>query len=131
MGKSREEQARLEGMAQALRISKEKGIEGLEAEIRMRNITNLPCGIPQKALDECIRNIKNNVVDTFTVLVAYTLHHKFGYGKTRLGRFIKEFNFQADCLSEDYCTWDDLINEMREECGMDLKIRKNDRDVKI
>ena len=34
MGKNREEQARLEGMAQALRIAKEKGIEGLEAEIR-------------------------------------------------------------------------------------------------
>jgi hypothetical protein len=34
MGKNREEQARLEGMAQALRIAKEKGIEGLEKEIR-------------------------------------------------------------------------------------------------
>lgn len=131
MGKNREEQARLEGMAQALRIAKEKGIEGLEAEIRMRNITNLPCAVSKKAIDECIQNIKNNVVDTFTVLVAYTLHHKFGYGKTRLARFVEEFNFQAECLTEDYCTWDDLINEMRKECGMDLKIRKNDRDVKI
>lgn len=37
MGKNKEEQARLEGMAQALRIAKEKGIEGLEEEIRMRN----------------------------------------------------------------------------------------------
>ena len=93
--------------------------------------SDLPCGVPQKAMDECIRNIKNNVVDTFTVLVAYTLHHKFGYGKARLARFVEEFNFQAECLADDYCTWDDLINEMREECGMDLKIRKNDRDVRI
>lgn len=131
MGRIKEEQARLEGMAQALRIAKEKGIEGLEFEIKMRNITRLPCGVPQKAMDECIQNIRNNVVDTFTVLVAYTLHYKFGYGKTRLARFAKEFNFQAECLSENYCTWDDLINEMREECGMELKIRKNDRDVKI
>lgn len=131
MGRSKEEQARLEGMAQALRIAKEKGVEGLESEIKIRNITGLPCGVPQKAMDECIQNIKNNVVDTFTVLVAYTLHCKFGYGKTRLARFAKEFNFQAECLSENYCTWDDLINEMREECGMELKIRKNDRDVKI
>ena len=35
MGKNREEQARLEGMAQALRIAKGKGIEGLEAEIHL------------------------------------------------------------------------------------------------
>ena len=90
MGKNREEQARLEGMAQALRIAKEKGIEGLEDEIRMRNITGLPCAVPKKAMDECIQKIKNNVVDTFTVLVAYTLHHKFGYGKTRLARFAED-----------------------------------------
>ena len=118
-------------MAQALRIAKEKGIEGLEEEIKMRNITGLPCAVSRKAMDECIKNIKNNVVDTFTVLMAYTLHHKFGYGKIRLSRFIEEFNFQAECLLEDYCTWEDLINEMRAECGMELKIRKNDRDVKI
>ncbi len=105
VGRNREEQARLEGMAQALRVAREKGIEGLEDEIRMRNITGLPCAVPKKAIDECIQNIKNNVVDTFTVLVAYTLHHKFGYGKTRLARFAEEFNFQAECLTEDYCTW--------------------------
>ena len=71
VGRNREEQARLEGMAQALRVAREKGIEGLEDEIRMRNITGLPCAVPKKAIDECIQNIKNNVVDTFTVLVAY------------------------------------------------------------
>lgn len=131
MGRNKEEQARLEGMAQALRIAKEKGIEGLEDEIRMRNITNLPCAVSRKAMNECIENIKYNTIDTMTVLVSYTLHTKFGYGEEELNRFIREFNFQTDCLADDYCTWDDQINVLREECGMELKIRKNDRDVKI
>lgn len=40
---SKEEQARREGMAQALRIAKKNGIEGLEADLKMRNAIDLPC----------------------------------------------------------------------------------------
>ena len=130
MSRNKEEQARMEGMAQALRIAKAKGIDGLEADLKMRNITGLPCAVSRATLDECIMNIKYNVVDTFTILVAYTLHEKFGFGKTRLNRFIHDFNFQAECLDEDYCTWEDQIEILRQECGLDLSIRKNDKDVR-
>ena len=131
MGRNKEEQARMEGMAQALRIAKAKGIDGLEADLKMRNITGLPCAVSRAAMDECIMNLKYNVVDTFTILVAYTLHEKFGFGKTRLNRFIHDFNFQAECLDEDYCTWEDQIEILRQECGLDLSIRKNDKDVRV
>lgn len=131
MGRNKEEQARMEGMAQALRIAKTKGIDGLEADLKMRNITGLPCAVSRAAMDECIMNIKYNVVDTFTILVAYTLHEKFGFGRERLGRFIEAFNFQAECLTDDYCTWDDQIEVLRQECGLELSIRKNDKDVRV
>lgn len=131
MSRNKEEQARMEGMAQALRIAKAKGIDGLEADLKMRNITGLPCAVSRAAMDECIMNIKYNVVGTFTILVAYTLHEKFGFGKTRLNRFIHDFNFQAECLDEDYCTWEDQIEILRQECGLDLSIRKNDKDVRV
>ena len=131
MARNKEERARMEGMAQALRIAKAKGIDGLEPDLHMRNITDLPCAVSRAAMDECIMNIKYNVVDTFTILVAYTLHEKFGFGKTRLDRFIRDFNFQAECLDEDYCTWEDQIEILRQECGLDLNIRKNDKDVRV
>ena len=131
MSRNKEEQARMEGMAQALRIAKTKGIDGLEADLKMRNITGLPCAVSRAAMDECIMNIKYNVIDTFTILVAYTLHEKFGFGKTRLNRFIHDFNFQAECLDEDYCTWEDQIEILRQECGLDLSIRKNDKDGRV
>lgn len=131
MARNKEERARMEGMAQALRIAKAKGIDGHEADLKMRNITDLPCAVSRAAMDECIMNIKYNVVDTFTILVAYTLHEKFGFGKTRLDRFIRDFNFQAECLDEDYCTWEDQIEILRQECGLDLNIRKNDKDVRV
>lgn len=131
MGRNKEEQARMEGMAQALRIVKAKGIEGLEADLNMRNITGLPCRVSGSVLDELVLRIKNNMTDTFVILLAYTLHCKFGYGRKRLERVIEEFNFQAECLSDDYCTWEDQIKVLQKECGLDLKIRWNNSDVRI
>ena len=132
MGKiSKEEQARLQGMSYALRVAKEKGIDGLESDLRMRNIVGLPVPVSRKAMDECIVNIKNNVVDTFIILLAATLHDEFGFGEKRVQRAINRFNLKAECLADDYCTWDDQIQIVKEELGIELSIRKNDKDVKM
>lgn len=100
----KEEIARRDGMAYALRIAKEKGIEGLEEEIKYRNITEIPIAIKRDKLNECIENIKLNTIDTILVLSAVTLRDEFGFGKARLARFIERFNLKTDCLVEDYCT---------------------------
>ncbi|MDE7318992.1 MAG: hypothetical protein K2N46_04590, partial [Lachnospiraceae bacterium] len=68
MTRNKEEQARLEGMAQALRIAKAKGVEGLEADLKMRNITGLPCRVSRSVLDEVVIRVKNNMVDTFVIM---------------------------------------------------------------
>lgn len=70
MSRNKEERARMEGMAQALRIAKAKGVEGLEEELKMRNIVDLPCAVSKAAMDECIVQIKNNTVDTIAILSA-------------------------------------------------------------
>ena len=131
MGKiNKEEQARLEGMAFALKIAKEKGIEALENECKFRNATRIPIAVSRKASDECINKIKMNTIDTVTILAAMTLHDEFGFGKERIARFMNRFNFKAECIMEDYTTWDDQIQILAEECGLELSIRKNDKDVK-
>lgn len=123
-------QGRNEGMLYALNIAKEKGIDELEKEVKLRGYTNLPTQVSKKAMEECILNIKHNVVDTFVILSVATLHDEFGFGKKRAQRFIERFNLKADCLAEDYCTWEDQIDIIKEELGIELDIRKNDRDVR-
>lgn len=127
----KEEVARRDGMAYALRIAKEKGIEGLEEEIKYRNITEIPIAIKRDKLNECIENIKLNTIDTILVLSAVTLRDEFGFGKERLARFIERFNLKTDCLVEDYCTWDDLRQNLEEECGIKLSIRQNNQNVRL
>lgn len=124
-----EEKARREGMSYALKIAKEKGIEELEKDLNMRKVVDLPIPVSKKALEECINNIKNNTVDTFVILMIATLHDEFGFGEKRIQRAIDRFNFKAECLAEDYCSWDDYIQTIKDELGLICDIRKNDKDV--
>ena len=121
---------RNEGMAYAYAYAKENGIDALEKELEMRRITNLPTGVSRKALNECIRNIKYNVMDTFVILLVATLRDEFGFGEKRIQRAIDRFNLKASCLGEDYVTWQDLIDDIKSDMGFELGIRKNEKDVR-
>ena len=59
---SKEEQARREGMAYALRLAKEKGIDALEEDLKMRNAINLPLRVSKADLSKFSENVKYNIV---------------------------------------------------------------------
>ena len=65
--RNKDEELRREGMAYALRIAKEKGIDSLEEECRFRGATKLPLALPKNAIDECVSKIKLNTIDTVTI----------------------------------------------------------------
>jgi hypothetical protein len=127
----KEEIARRSGMMYALKIAKEKGIEGLEEEIKFRNISQVPIAISRNKIDECILNIKLNTIDTMLILSASTLRDEFGFVRERLARFIERFNLKTDCLVGDYCTWSDQIQMLADECGIELSIRHNDKNIRL
>ena len=131
MARDKLEEARREGMAYALKIAKTKGIEGLEEECKFRGATKMPLALPKNAIDECVLKIKENTIDTITILSAITLLDQFGFGAERIKRYIERFNSKAECLMDDYTTWDEQIEILKEECGLEFKIRKNDKDVKV
>lgn len=120
---NKEEKARREGMSYALKVAKEKGIEGLEADLKLRNAVNLPVPVSRKAFNECIKSIRDDVVDTFVILLAATLHDEFGFGEKRVQRALDRFNLKAECIGEDYCTWSDMIETIKEELNIELEIR--------
>ena len=131
MSKSKEEQARREGMSYALRYAREHGLDALEADLKKRGAYNIPVRIDDKALKEFTDNAKNMMLDTILILASVTLHDEFGFGKERLNRFKKRFNFKAECIGEDFASWQDMIEILRDECGLEYSIRQNEKDVKI
>lgn len=132
MSRNKEELARREGMSYALKVAKEKGIDGLEAELKRRSAYNIPIGIPDKALDEFITNVKNCTLDTVLILACVTLHDEYGFGQQRIQRFLDRFDDKADCLANpDWTTWQDQIDILADECDIHLSIRENNKNVKI
>lgn len=128
---SKEEQARLQGMSYALRVAKEKGIDGLEEELKRRQAYNIPIRISNKELQEFTDNAKNMMLDTILILASVTLHDEFGFGHDRLNRFKERFNFKAECIGDSFTDWQDQIDILREECGLEYSIRFNDKNVRV
>ena len=52
---SKEEIGRREGMAYAYKLVKEKGIEALEEDLRMRNIYNIPIRVNKEDLKKVVK----------------------------------------------------------------------------
>lgn len=117
---------REDGLLMALDIVKKGGIEELEKEIRFRNVTGIRTPLAKKDLDKATLKIKQQLLDTVTVLSVATLHDEYGFGAKRCERFIARFNLKAECLVDDMASWDDYIQAIREELGLQLVIRRND-----
>lgn len=130
MGKNKEEQARCEGMAYALRIAKQKGIEGLEEELEFRRITEFPCGFSRAACEEALLSAKMMVLDTVLLMSSFILHDTFGFGKKRLDKFEQEWIRQCEFLQGEYYTWEDTKAVMMEETGKTYQIRYNNKNVR-
>lgn len=122
----KEERARLSGMSYALRIAKEKGVDGLEADLKMRGALGLPVGAGKKELSEFTVKVKNNVLDTVLIMACMVLRDEFDFGAKRVQRFIDRFNLKAACLADDYVEWKDIQETLQKELGIDLRIRWNE-----
>ncbi len=118
-------QGRTEGMEFALRLAKDKGIEELEKEVKFRNRTGISLNLTRQELAAGSQNIKNMTFDTMLAMSLMVLRDEFDFGKKRLERFKDRFTQKATSLTDDYCTWLDIIDTIKEETGIDLEIRIN------
>ena len=131
MKPSKEERARREGMAYALKVAKEKGVDGLEEEMKRRGVSIAPCILPEKELDEFVMKVKENATGTVTAMAEYVLRNKFDYGRKRMERFKFHMNDLADSILRDYLTVDDICQNLKEETGIELYFKENKYDVKV
>lgn len=127
----KEEQMRREGMAYALRVAKERGIYGLEEELKRRNATEVPIRISTSQLKEFSQLVKHNVIFYMGVLTRGVLADKFDFDADQLKIFDENLNFRADCLTEDYTTWKDQIDTLNEDFNLGIKDEGIDTTIRI
>ena len=117
---------REDGLQLALNIIKKRGVKGLEDEIRFRNATKIHTLLDKKSLEIATQKIKEMTVDTVTVLSVAVLRDEFEFGKKRCQRFIDRMNLKAECLAEGFVKWNEIIEDIDEDMGIRLRIRRND-----
>ena len=123
MKKSREMQYRNDGIAFALKIAKESGIEGLEKEAKFRNATMLPSHIDRKAVDDFVQETKENCLETVLLMAMAVLRDEFDFGQKRLERFKERFSKKSRCMENGLINWKDIQEQLAEETKVKSEFR--------
>ena len=120
----KEEKWRNEGAAYALRVAKEKGVDGLERDLRCRGALGLSTIIPHKAAEELYGMLAERILCTVKIMAMWTLYEEDGWRSVRLKRFAEQMDKHSDmCMSLDsfgknYVSISDMAKELQEECGI-------------
>jgi len=117
---------RNDGLALALKIAEEGGIEELQKEIKFRGVTKINVPLARKDLEKALNPIKEMTVDTVLAMTTHVLADEFGMGKKRLERFRGRFMQKTECLLDDMVSWNDIVQTVKEETGVEISIRFNE-----
>lgn len=132
MGKvSQYEQARRDGMAYALKIAEEGGVEALREEMRLRNYTKAPIGMEKKYLNEFADNCKHAIVSTVKIAALMALRDEYEFGSKRLIRFLDRFESNCESIMGGWAEWMDFVDTLKAETGLDLTVIRMDQDISI
>lgn len=75
-----------------------------------------------KGIDKFREEIRDDVTDKALRVLAYVplmvLRDKFGFGKVRLDKFLREFAELVDCVENDYVGFEDMIETIKDETGL-------------
>lgn len=122
----KEDTARLDGMAYALKQIKANGVEAFEKELAMRGRRGLAIPVSQADLVAGSQRIKEMTLDTVLTLAVATLHDEWQFGKKRCKRFADRYSLKAACLADNLVSWDDYTQMIKDELDLKIEIRLND-----
>ena len=119
---SKEYRIEMQAMSHALKIAKEKGIDALEEELKMRGALKMPLTVSAAKGRAWVEQAANDTVETVLLMSLCVLRDEFGFGEKRLNQFQDRYAEKVDCLNKGYVNWEDLQEEMKEKLGKDFNI---------
>ena len=127
MGKiDKEQKARMDGMAYALKIAKEKGIDGLENEIKARGILGVNLTVDSKTLRESYESMCTTLFQNMKTVFLQVLIKELGFGEKRLRRFKEAYDHKSMCLvsldqyAEHFVTFEDMAIDLKKRYNIDM-----------
>ena len=126
-------QLRNEGMAYALKIAKESGLEELERQVKMRGYLRVSVKFTQDELYQSIQNVSERIYNNMLTMWYAVFHDKLNYKQKRLQKMKQWFDEKVYLVGEQspmghkWATFEDYAEEANRlyDLGIDLdKIRE-------
>ncbi len=117
---------RMQGMIYAYNLVKEKGIEGLERDMKLRNVLRAPMKFTASQIEEFWDMLSRNLYNTIMTVTGIALHEEFGFGKDRLHRWKKAFDratvnaTDMDYIGTNYVTLEDYAVYLNSKYDMGI-----------
>ena len=130
MKRDREEAARREGMAYALKIVKDAAAAGgdpvkaLEDECEYRNTHITSLAISRKQEKEYVDEVSGRAVMVITSAACQTLYEVFGFGKIRIERFRDRIMEIYDEINDGAYTVNDIRDALKDVCDVEIEVRR-------
>jgi hypothetical protein len=116
-------QGRNQGMAMALKIVRDGGIEALEKEIEYRNLTGVSLNITRSELEQATTAIRLRATEVAIVISMITLLDEFCFSKYQARRYKEVFDQQVDRVLNDEVTLNDYLKRISRDLDIKMVIR--------
>ena len=111
---------RNQGLAYALKIVKDGGIEALEKEIEIRNISGVSLNVPRKDLEEATIKMRIRATKVAIAISLITLREEFCFSKMQAKKFKDTFDSKVDSILSDEDALDEYIKRIEDELNIEL-----------
>ena len=118
-------EGRNQGMAMALRIVKEGGIEALEKDIEYRNISGISLNLTQKEVKDASWKAHVRATEVAIAISLVTLLDKFCFSRSQLTKFKAAFDanvYEAANSDKSMEILDRYIKRIKDEVGIEITI---------
>ena len=119
---SKEEVARFGGANWLLQYAKEHGLEEAEKELERRGIRNMPLQLKNSDVDTFVKTERQNVLNCLLINTISVLSDEFGFRDYECKRFVDRFNLRSACIVENYVSWKELRDSLKEELGIEIDL---------
>ena len=113
---------RMDGLALALQIVKDGGVEALEKECRMRGAWRMNTSRSAKELDKLTDHVKSITYQTILIAGLSVLHDNFGFGHKRCQQFVNGFDKLVSYLDHGWLYWFDVIEDIQSRLNLDVEL---------
>lgn len=121
-------QLRNEGMAYALKIANEHGIDALRQEVKRRGYYRATVKFTPEEMSETLNEIQDRCYYNLLAVIYGVLHEDFKFGSVRLKRFKELYEKKVhligdpDPLGRRYVRFEDYADEANKKCGFGIDL---------